>query len=92
VSDLERRKGMNGKVMAGMALAVALAMPLAGCASSEKGKLSSAKLCAYAGGNYSAQTHTCNGPAESSRTAFTMCQAGGGFYDPTSDTCEWGRE
>lgn len=82
---------MNGKVMAGIALAVALVMPLAGCASS-KGKLSAAKLCAHAGGKYSAQSHTCDAPAQSSRTAAAMCQAGGGYYDPNSDTCEVGLE
>jgi hypothetical protein len=83
---------MNGTVMAGMALAVALAMPLAGCASSERGKLTSAKLCAYAGGHYFAQAHRCENVAQGGRTAFSMCQAGGGFYDPTSDTCEWGKK
>jgi hypothetical protein len=79
---------MNGKVMAGMALAVALVMPLAGCASG--GKMSSAKLCAHAGGTYSAQTHTCNAPAQNNRSAAAQCQAGGGYYDPNSDTCAVG--
>jgi hypothetical protein len=88
--DLERREVMNGKVMAAMAVAVALAMPLAGCGSSAK--VSSARLCAYAGGSYSKQPRTCDGPATSGRTAFAMCQGGGGYYDPTSDTCEWGKQ
>lgn len=82
---------MNDKVMVGMALAVALVMPLAGCASS-RGKISMAKMCAHAGGKYSAQSHTCDAPAQSGRTAAAMCQAGGGYYDSTADTCEVGLE
>jgi hypothetical protein len=88
---LERRTGMNGKVMAGIALAVVLVMPLAGCASS-RGKISSARLCAHAGGTYSAQSHLCNAPPQSDRSASAQCQAGGGYYDPVADVCEVGLE
>lgn len=79
---------MKRKVMVGMALAIALVMPLAGCAS--KGRISVAKMCAGAGGKYSAQTHSCDAPAQTGRKAADICQSHGGFYDPTTDTCEVG--
>ena len=81
---------MNRKVMVTMMLAVTLMIPLAGCAS--KGKLSAAKLCASAGGTYSAQAHECNQPANAHRKASEMCMANGGYYDPNADTCEMGLE
>ena len=81
---------MNRKVMVTMALAVALVLPLAGCAS--KGKWSAAKLCAGAGGKYNAQAHECDQPAASHRKASELCQAHGGYYDPSADTCEVGLE
>ena len=79
---------MNSKVMVGAALAIALVMPLAGCAS--KGKISAAKLCAGAGGKYSAQTQTCDAPAQTGRKASEACQMHGGYYDPNAQVCEVG--
>jgi hypothetical protein len=81
---------MNTKVMVGAALAIALVMPLAGCAS--KGKISAAKLCAGAGGKYSSQTQTCDAPAHTGRKASEMCQMHGGYYDPNAQVCEVGLE
>jgi len=81
---------MNRKVMVTMMLAVALMMPLAGCAS--KGKWSAAKLCTGAGGKYNAQAHECDQPANAHRKASEMCSAHGGYYDPNADTCEVGLE
>jgi hypothetical protein len=68
-----------------------LLMPLAGCASA-RGKITSARLCAHAGGTYSAQSHTCNAPAQNNRGAAAQCQDGGGYYDPVADVCEVGLE
>jgi hypothetical protein len=82
---------MNGKAKVWIALAVVLMMPLAGCASS-RGRISSARLCAHAGGTYSAQAHMCNAPAQNSRSAAEQCQAGGGYYDQVADVCEVGLE
>jgi hypothetical protein len=79
---------MNRKVMVGMTLALALMLPLAGCAG--KGKLSASKLCAGAGGKYNMQTDTCDAPAMNSKKASEMCQAHGGYYDTTARTCEVG--
>jgi len=81
---------MNRKVMVTMTLAVTLMLPLAGCAS--KGKISASKLCAGAGGKYNMQSHECDQPASTHRKASEMCQAHGGYYDPTADTCEVGLE
>ena len=81
---------MNRKVMLAMTLAVALVVPLAGCAS--KGKLSAARMCAGAGGKYNQQTDTCDAPAQNARKASEMCQAHGGYYDPNARTCEVGLE
>ena len=81
---------MNSKVMVGAALAIALVVPLAGCAG--KAKLSAAKMCAAAGGKYTAQSQTCDAPAQTGRKASEMCQAHGGYYDPNAQVCEVGLE
>ena len=79
---------MNRKAMVGMALAVALVIPMVGCAS--KGKMSVSKMCASHGGKYNMSTQTCDAPAMSNRKASDMCQAHGGYWDPTAQTCEVG--
>jgi hypothetical protein len=81
---------MNRKLMVAMTLAVALMIPLTGCAS--KGKFSSAKLCAGAGGKYNQQTDTCDAPAQTGRKGSEMCQAHGGYWDPNARTCEIGMD
>ncbi len=81
---------MNSNVIVAMTLAMALTIPLVGCAG--KARLSAAKICASAGGKYSAQTQTCDAPAQSGRKASEMCQAHGGYYDPTAQVCEVGLE
>ena len=81
---------MSRKAMVGMTLAVALMIPLAGCAS--KGRMSVAKMCASHGGKYSMQTQTCNAPAMNSMKASDICQGQGGYYDSVSQTCEVGLE
>jgi hypothetical protein len=80
---------MNRRVMVGLALAVALVVPLAGCAG--KAKLSGTKMCAAAGGRWNAQTHTCDGQAQSRKGA-EMCQAHGGYWDANAGVCEVGLE
>ena len=80
---------MNRKVMLAMTLAVALMIPLAGCAG--KAKLSGTKMCASAGGKWNAQTSTCDAPA-ASRKGSEMCQAHGGYWDPNAGVCEVGLE
>ena len=81
---------MQSKALTGVMLAAAIAMSLAGCAT--KGKLGAAKMCAAAGGTYSAQTQSCNVPASAGRKASDMCTAHGGYYDQTAQTCEVGIE
>ena len=81
---------MNRRVMVAMTLAVALMIPLAGCAG--KARLSAAKICASAGGKYSMQTQTCDAPAQTGRKASEMCAAHGGTYDPNAQVCEVGLE
>jgi hypothetical protein len=81
---------MSRKVMVGMALAVALVTPLAGCTS--KGKLTVSKMCAAAGGKYSMQTQTCDAPPVNAKKATDMCQAMGGVYDSGAQVCEVGRD
>jgi hypothetical protein len=81
---------MNRRVMVAMTLAVALMIPLAGCAG--KARLSAAKICASAGGKYSMQTQTCDAPAQTGRKASEMCAAHGGAYDPNAQVCEVGLE
>ena len=81
---------MNRKAMVGMALAVALVIPMAaGCAG--KGKMSASRLCAGAGGKYSMSTQTCDAPAMNSRKGSDICarpMADAG--NPLPRTCEVG--
>ncbi len=81
---------MSRTVMVGMALAVALVVPLAGC--STKGKMTVAKMCAASGGKYSVQTQTCDAPPINAKKATDMCQALGGVYDSGAQVCEVGRD
>ena len=78
---------MKSKALVGMALAVALVMPLAGC--SGKMRLSAEKMCAASGGKYSMSTQTCDAPAQSGRKAADYCQAHNGVYDPVLQVCEF---
>jgi hypothetical protein len=73
-----------------MMLALAFAMPLAGCASGGKAKLSAAKMCAASGGTYTASTQSCNVPASPARKGNEMCTGHGGYWDTASQTCEVG--
>ncbi len=74
------------QVMAGVAMAVALVMSLAGCSSSAR--LSGANMCKAAGGTYSPASHTCDAPAINKKSAEAMCQAHGGQYLAGDDLCE----
>ena len=78
---------MNSKWLVGMALAVAVVMPLAGCAGG-KGKIHISKLCRGAGGTWNASAETCEGAAASVRPAASMCQAHGGTYEKSTGNCE----
>ena len=77
---------MKSKALTGMVLAATIAIAVTGCAS--KGKWSAAKLCAGAGGKYSAQTQTCDQPAVSGKKASAMCDAHGGTYMADLQMCE----
>jgi len=89
---MEPRSRMKSNAMVGLALALALAMPIAGCASGGKGRLSAAKICAHAGGKYNPSDQTCDAPAQSHKKAAEMCQQGGGIYDSGAQVCEVGME
>jgi hypothetical protein len=77
---------MNSKAMVGMALAVAVVLPLAGCAG--KARLTAANMCRSAGGTYNAQAQTCDAPAVNARKAAAMCEAHAGTYDSVLQICE----
>ncbi len=76
---------MKSKMLVGMALAVAVVMPLAGCAGT--GKIHMSRLCKGAGGTWNASAETCDGAAANVRQAAQMCQAHGGSYDKASGNC-----
>jgi hypothetical protein len=83
---------MKRQAIAGMLLALAFAIPLAGCASGGKVKLSAANMCAASGGTYTASTQSCSIPASTARKGSDMCTAHGGYWDPGAQTCEVGRD
>jgi hypothetical protein len=74
------------KMMVGMALGVALVLPLAGCGG--KARLSAANMCKAAGGTYSAAAQTCDAPAVNGKKAAAMCDAHGGTYFADQQVCE----
>jgi len=78
---------MKRKMLVGMTLAVALVIPLAGCAG--KMQLSAEKMCMAAGGKYSMQAQTCDQPAVNGRKVSEMCMAHGGVYDPVLQQCNF---
>jgi hypothetical protein len=78
---------MKSKWLVGMALAVAMVMPLAGCAGG-KGKIHISKLCRGAGGTWNAGAETCEGAAAPVRQSASMCQAHGGTYEKSTGNCE----
>jgi hypothetical protein len=76
---------MQGRrLLAGMAVATALVVPLAGCAG--KMRLNMAKDCQAHGGVWSASAETCDmSKGEASRAAMSaksICAAQGGTYLP----------
>jgi hypothetical protein len=79
----------RGKLVVGIALTAALALPLAACGG--KGRVSSAKMCAAHGGTYNASTQTCSYTA-STKSAKEICAAQGGYYDPGAQYCEIGQD
>ena len=78
---------MKSKWLVGMALTVAVVMPLAGCAGG-KGKIHTSKLCKGAGGTWNASAETCDGAPASVRQGNLMCQAHGGVYEKSTGNCE----
>ena len=74
----------HGRLLVGMALASALAVPLAGCAG--KVRLNLAKTCAAHGGVWSASAETCDmSKGEASHAAKSgkdICTYQGGTYLP----------
>jgi len=77
----------RGRLILGVSCAIALS--LAGCASSGKVRVSSAKRCAAHGGTYDATAKSCSYKA-TSVSAAQSCQDEGGYYDPNADFCELG--
>jgi len=84
----------RGRVFAGMALAMALVFPLAGCATgsgSGKARVSMAKMCQAHGGVWSQAGETCGmtaaGASQATRQAKDICSDQGGTYLP-GGTCE----
>jgi hypothetical protein len=75
----------NGRLIVGIALAVALAST--GCAGGFK--LSSSKMCAAHGGTYNVAAKTCSYTA-STRSARQICEQQGGTYDTAADFCAMG--
>ena len=77
---------MRNRAMIGVALAVALTVPLAGCAG--KARLSAANMCKAAGGTYNNSDQSCDAPAVNKKKASAMCEAHGGTYMPDLQMCE----
>ena len=79
----------RGRMLAGMALATALVVPLAGCGTG-KVSVNMAKMCQAHGGTWSASAETCEmSGAEASRAAKQakdICAYQGGAYLP-GGTC-----
>ena len=78
---------MKSKLLVGMMLAVAVVMPLAGCAGG-KGRIHISKLCKGAGGTWNAAAETCDGAAANVKQGASMCQAHGGVYEKATGNCE----
>ena len=81
----------HGRLLAGVVLATALVIPLAGCATG-KVRLSLQKMCEAHGGAWSQAQETCGmSTAEASRAARQakdICTSQAGVYLP-GGTCEW---
>jgi len=80
----------RGRLLAGMALAAALVVPLSGCASGGKVGVSMAKMCQAHGGTWSQAQETCAMSAteasKAAKSAKDICAAQGGDYLP-GGTC-----
>ena len=74
------------RMIGGMALALGLVIPLAGCAG--KARVDMQKMCAGAGGTWSASAETCNQPAGTTKAAKDWCASVGGIYLPGTGVCE----
>src|SRR5262249_5584677 len=72
--------------VAGIGIAVALAVSLSGCAG--RARVSTKSMCEAHGGTYATQTKQCTYPAQpATRSAAQICQMQGGQLDPISDEC-----
>jgi hypothetical protein len=74
------------KLVSVVMVAGLLAMPVAGCATKGKARLTAKRMCEAAGGTYA--NKTCNPGAANQRTAKQMCDAHGGWYQADLDMCE----
>jgi hypothetical protein len=78
------------RLLAGVALATVLVLPLAGCATG-KARLSMQKICQSHGGTWSQAQETCSMSAtetrQAARRASDICAEQGGAYLP-GGTCE----
>lgn len=79
----------HGKAFAVMALALALAVPAAGCAGKVKVRKSSKVMCEAHGGQYNSQTQMCSFAAAHQRSARQACQEQGGVYWPDEQYCDF---
>ena len=78
----------RGKVVAATILAMALVLPLAGCAGKTKIRKSARQMCEAHGGTYNAQTQQCSYQAVQ-RAARQSCEQQGGVYWPEEQYCEF---
>jgi len=86
--SLKGGEGMKSrKAMVGMALAVGLVIPLAGC-SGGKARISMSKMCAGAGGTWVPASETCMPGPGAGKAAKEWCASVGGIYLPGTGVCE----
>ncbi len=78
----------HGKAFAMMALALALAVPAAGCAGKTKVRRTAKQMCEAHGGQYNAQTQQCSYVAQQ-RSARQNCEQQGGVYWPQEQYCDF---
>jgi len=74
-----------------LVLGIMLATSLVATGCAGKVRVASSKSCQAHGGAYNATTKSCT-YAASTRSAKQVCDAGGGYYEPVVDICEYGND
>jgi hypothetical protein len=85
---MEASMNQRRKTVAMIALTLALAVPLAGCAGKTKVRRTAKQMCEAHGGQYNAQTQQCSYVAQQ-RTARQNCESQGGVYWPAEQYCDF---